>query len=104
MDKLEPIKIDRNTFLRQHCTLPALPSILTKIQNNIHSDDFSIKDASDLISSDPSLVAQILKVANSAYYGFPREISDAKFAIAYLGINEVYRIVLTVSVVNTLNI
>jgi HD-like signal output (HDOD) protein len=57
-----------------------------------------------LISADPSLVAQILKVINSAYYGIPREIGDLRFAIAYLGLNEIYRLVLSLTVLNTLSI
>ena len=49
-------------------------------------------------------MAQILKIVNSAYYSFPREIVEIQFAVAYLGINEIYRIVLSLSVINTLDL
>ncbi len=104
MTSLPPIEIDPKTFLRHHCTLPVLPEIITQIQEVVNSEDVNIGDISDLVGSDPSLAAQILKIVNSAYYSFPREIVDIKFALAYLGISEVYRIVLSLSVVNTLSI
>ncbi len=47
----------------------------------------------ELISDEPALVAQILKVVNSSYYSLPREITELRFAIAFLGLNEIYRMV-----------
>lgn len=104
MEKLPPIKIDEKTFLRQHCSLPSLPEVVTKIQEEIHSDGVNIANVAAIVADDPALIAQILKVVNSAYYGLSKEIIDIKFAIAYLGLNEVSRIVLSISVVNSLSI
>lgn len=104
MSELPPIDIDPDTFFRGHSSLPALPKLVTQIQEIMHSDNMHIADTAALISGDPALVAQILKVVNSAYYSLPKEIADVKFAIAYLGLNDVYRIVLTLSAVNTLDI
>ncbi len=104
MPELPPIDIDPNSFFRGHTSLPALPKLITQIQEIMHSDNMHIGDTAEIISGDPALVAQILKVVNSAYYSLPKEIADVKFAIAYLGLNDVYRIVLTLSAVNTLDI
>lgn len=104
LDKLDPIEIDPKTFLRDHCTLPALPKLVSQVQEILRSDNVNITEAAKLISGDPSLVAQILKVVNSAYYALPTEVADVKFAIAYLGINEVYPMVLSMSAVKTLDI
>ena len=101
MAKLPPIHIDPSTFLTEHCTLPVLPVVVTNLQEVIYSDNVSVRKVADLISSDPSMTAQVLKIVNSAYYSLPREIADVKLAVAYLGINEVYRITLSVAVLNT---
>jgi len=101
---LEPIEIDPKTFLRQHCTLPSLPEVLNELQRVIHSGNVDMDKVAELISSDPALVAQALKIVNSAYYGLPRDIGDVRFAIAFLGLNEIYRMVLSLSVINTLAI
>ncbi len=104
MTELAPIVIDPKTFLREHFSLPALPEVVTKIQQLIQSGDADMGDVADLVKSEPAVVAQVLKVANSAYYGLPREVPDVKFALAFLGFNEIYRMVLSLSVVNTLSI
>ncbi len=102
MTQLPPIEINPDTFLKQHCTLPALPMVVNKIQEVIRGDNVDIQKVIDLISGDPSLVAQIFKVVNSGYYGLPREITKIQFAIAFLGLNEVYRMVLSLAVINTI--
>jgi HD-like signal output (HDOD) protein len=101
---LAPIQIDEKNFLRQHCTLPALPEIVNTLQNKMYDEDIDLDEVSELVSSDPALVAQALKVVNSAYYALPREIIKVRVAIALLGLNEVYRMVLALSVINTLAI
>jgi HD-like signal output (HDOD) protein len=101
---LDPIKIDPKTFLRQHCTLPALPGVVNELQRVIHGGNVDTDKVAELISSDPALLAQALKIVNSAYYGLPREIGDVRFAIAFLGLNEIYRMVLSLSVINSLAI
>ncbi|MCK5147921.1 HDOD domain-containing protein [bacterium] len=102
MTTLAPFHIDNATFLREHCTLPALPQAVTQIQSILNSDNISVSRVAGLISKDPSLVAQVLKIVNSAYYSLPREISDVNLAVGFLGINETYRIVLSISVVNSI--
>ena len=101
---LQPIQIDPKAFLRRHCTLPALPGVVNELQRVIHGGNVDTDKVAGLISSDPALLAQTLKIVNSAYYGLPREIGDVRFAIAFLGLNEIYRMVLSLSVINTLAI
>jgi HD-like signal output (HDOD) protein len=101
---LAPIEIDPNTFLRQHCTLSALPEIVCEIQNMIHDDDVDVEAVADLISGDPAILAQVLKVVNSAYYALPTEITKVRAAVAFLGLIEVHRVVLCLSVINSLAI
>jgi len=101
---LAPIEIDPKTFLRQHCTLPALPAVVGEIQSLIHDANVDMKRVAELINSDPAILAQVLKIVNSAYYGLPREVTNVQFGIAFLGLNEIYRMVLSLSVINTLAI
>jgi HD-like signal output (HDOD) protein len=102
--KLSPIEITTDDFFKGHHKLQPLPEIVTRIKQIMEEDDLNIAQIAKLVSADVALSAQILKIVNSAYYGLKKEIADMKIAIAFLGINEIYRIVLTVSVINTLNI
>ena len=99
-----PLLIDPKTFLRDHCTLPSLPRVLDDLQEAVRSEDVDMETVADLIASEPALVAQVLKVVNSAYYGLPSEIVKVRMAIAFLGLNEIYRMVLSLSVINALDI
>ncbi len=104
MAKLAPIEIDPKRFLRRHFTLPALPEVVSQVQSLIQNDNADVAKVAELISGEPALVAQVLKVVNSAYYGLPREVTKVNFAIAFLGLNEVYRMVLSLSVIDALAI
>ena len=55
--------------------LPTLPTVITQMIGLIENPGTSAKDVSQLISTDQALTAKILKLANSAFYGFPRGIS-----------------------------
>ena len=101
---LAPIKIDPKTFLYKHCALPTLPKVLTRFQEAVQSEDVTISRVVNIISSDPGIVAEVLKVVNSAYYSLPREVSRVDMAVAYLGIQEVHNIVLAASVINTFDV
>ena len=59
--------------------------------------------AADIIKKDPGVVAEVLKIVNSAYYGLSTEIGNVSHAVAYMGINEVYRIVLSIAVFKNLD-
>lgn len=104
MTILDPIVINPDTFLKQQCSLPSLPDVVTGIQSLIGSGEATVENISGMIITDPGLTAEILKIVNSAYYGFRREISDIKFAVAYIGFNEIYNIVLSLSVVEALDV
>jgi HD-like signal output (HDOD) protein len=102
MTKLQLIEINPKTFLREHCSLPPLPAIARQLQDMLKENTADIGKVTELINSDPAIIAQIMKIVNSAYYSLPREISSIRYAIAFLGFSEVSRIVLALSVINTL--
>ena len=60
--------------------LPTLPTVITQMIGLIDNPKTSAKDVADLISTDQALTAKILKLANSAFYGFPREIATVNHA------------------------
>ena len=101
---LTPISIEPESFFRDNCKLPPLPEIAIKIQRLKDDPNAGIEDIAVLVRADPALLAQVLKIVNSAYYGLPREVKDAHFAVAFLGLDEVARMVLALSVINTLKI
>ena len=78
--------------------LPTLPTVVSKMIELVDNPKTSAASLARLISTDQSLTARILKLANSAYYGFPREISTVNMAIVVMGFNAVRDMGLSLSV------
>lgn len=97
----KPIKVDSKRIRRiteSIIGLPTLPTVVSKMIDQVDSPRTSAASLARLISSDQALTAKVLKLANSAYYGFPREISTVNMAIVVLGFNAVKEMGLSLSV------
>lgn len=77
--------------------LKPLTSVAGKVLALVDDPDCGMSDLSDIIRHEPALTANLLKLANSAYFGLPGKIIDAKQAIVYLGMSQVVDLVLLVS-------
>lgn len=82
--------------------IPTLPAVVPKLLSLIESDKTNASDIADVISNDPALASKILKVANSAYYGFSQQISSLKLAMPLLGNNMVRSLALSIGVIRNL--
>ena len=71
--------------------LPPLPETVTKLQQYIDStgENVEVQGVVDIISKDPLLTGDLLRLANSPYYGFSREISTLNQVVSLLGISSV---------------
>ncbi|HUO10019.1 MAG TPA: HDOD domain-containing protein [Phycisphaerae bacterium] len=77
--------------------IATLPEITMKIIELVENPRSTAQDLNKLISNDPALVARILKVVNSAFYGLPGQIGSINRAIVLLGLNAVKNIVIAAS-------
>lgn len=75
--------------------LPTLPVVASRLLELTAKEDVPFADIADLIAQDMALSAKILKVANSAFYNFPRKIASINQAVSMLGINAVRSLVLS---------
>lgn len=91
-----------NTLTSYISKLPPLPVTVTKVMEICNSANASPQDLNRVISLDPVLMGQILKLINSAYYGLANEIVSLVHAIIMLGINTVKNLALGTAVLNTL--
>lgn len=78
--------------------LPTLSIVTSRVMQLLSNPNTSIQKLTDLISQDQALATAVLKVVNSSYYGFPRQIATIKHALVILGFNEIRNIVVTVSI------
>lgn len=82
------------TAILTSAQLPTLPVVASKLLELTARKDTAFSEIADLISQDMALSAKILKVANSTFYSFPRQIGSINQAVSLLGINAVQSLVL----------
>lgn len=80
--------------------LPTLPIIVSKITDLIADPKTVAADIGKAISEDQALSSKVLKMVNSAYYGFPRKITTISQAVVILGFSAIRNLVLSASIVN----
>lgn len=78
--------------------LPMLPNRVKKIIDITEDPDSTIQDLENEILKDQSLTSKILKLANSAYYGYPRKINTVSQATILLGFQTIKSIALASTV------
>ncbi len=75
-------------------SLPAFPAIAFEVIKLTRDSSSTSKDIEKVIEKDPNLVSQILKMANSSFYGLSREVNSLNHAINLLGFVQVENIVM----------
>lgn len=80
--------------------LPTLPDVVNKIVTLVQDEKTTAKDLCKLISYDQAISIRLLKVANSAYYGFLKEVATIQHSIVILGFDEVKRLSLGIAMFN----
>jgi HD-like signal output (HDOD) protein len=87
-----------NEFVKQeNFQLPVFNDIAMRILKMARYEDFDIREMSQLIYQDQVLVAEVLKAANSPFFGGLAVISTVRDAIIRLGARQVSELVLIAS-------
>jgi putative nucleotidyltransferase with HDIG domain len=81
--------------------LPTLPVIVQQVQKLIDNPNSNMSQIATIITRDQAIAARVVRLINSAYYGFGGKISSIQQAIMLLGLNTVKNLVIGVSVVKS---
>ena len=84
--------------LRSVKNLPTLPGIVIKLSKMAEDPDTTTDQMGKVISKDHILAAKLLKLVNSAFYGFPQRISSISSAIILLGFNVIKSLIISASI------
>ncbi len=77
--------------------LPSAPAVMSSAMTLTTNLESKVADVSSVLSSDQSLSAKALKLANSPFYGRKRQVKTLEEAILVLGFDEVRSIIMAVS-------
>jgi len=84
---------EREKIINSLSTIPSLPTAAVEAVRLLNNPEVSISKLTKTIEYDPALTSNILRMANSSYFGAPRQISSLKQAIVRLGTSNVFRLV-----------
>ncbi|MCX7799402.1 MAG: HDOD domain-containing protein [Fimbriimonadales bacterium] len=77
--------------------LPPLPAVVARILEETEKEDVSAIQVERILSSDQALVAKVLRIVNSSYYGLAGQVRSVSQAIVILGMQQVRNLVIGVS-------
>lgn len=83
--------------------LISLPEIYLRLQQTIDDPEHSREQIAEIIAYDPSLSARVLRIANSSYYSFAREIETVSSAVGIIGELDLRNLVLATTVVGSMS-
>ncbi len=89
--------------LRKMEGLPTLPPIVQKLNAMIEDERISIQQIAEVIEKDQVITTKVLRLANSAFYGFPKKVSTVQNALMLLGINVIKVLIITSSIFEILH-
>ena len=78
--------------------LPSFPQVAIKLLEASKDENKSLTDLSKILETDPGISVRVLEIVNSAMYGLGRKITTLSDAVVYLGLDEIKKLALGMTV------
>ncbi|BHH84157.1 HDOD domain-containing protein [Desulforhopalus sp. 52FAK] len=80
-------------FLDNFSDIHPLPSVVVTVNKLINDSESTMKDFEDVIKMDPVMVARLLQLVNSPFYGLTQTVDSIGRAVAFLGMKNLHNLV-----------
>ena len=77
---------------------PSMPAAGARMLQILENPDASVEEIESVLHYDPGLTANLLKLANSAYFGIPSKIGSVRQAVILLGLKRLAQLVVATCV------
>lgn len=84
----KPVTVD--SLQRMKVNVPTCPAVFIRLIQVLNNPDSP--DLPEIINTDPALAGEVIRAANSAYYGASKRILSVNDSVTRLGFNEVFSI------------
>jgi len=81
-------------LIEQSAAIPTMPQVVTRFIELSADPDYELDDLVEVLSSDPGITGELLRMTNSALFGLARKVTSLKQAVALLGMARVRTLVL----------
>jgi len=92
----DAIKIKVSSF-------PSMPRAAIKLRQLLAKEDVAMDDIEAILRHDPGLATNVLRLANSAFFGVPKKVETLKQAVMLLGIKRFAQIAVSASMSKTMD-
>ena len=83
------------TLIDKFKEIKTLPHIVTRLVQLVNVEESTLQDFEEVIRLDPALVARLLTLVNSSYFGLTRKVDSISRAVALLGMKNLHNIAVT---------
>lgn len=77
------------------------PTVCVKMYELVRSERATAREIGDVVALDPNLTGRLLKIVNSAYFGFNSSIDTIERAVTAIGVRDLYNLVLAITAVRS---
>ena len=90
-------------LLEKISNLPPLPTTITELREYIDSSGANVEatKVAEILSKDPLIIGELLRLSNSPFYGFSRQISTIQQVVSLLGISNIKNIIMANAISST---
>ena len=79
-------------ILQKVSAFPSMPKAGIKLRALLSEKNVSIDEIERILRHDPGLAANVLRLANSAFFGLPAKVTTLKHAVVLLGVKRFSKI------------
>jgi putative nucleotidyltransferase with HDIG domain len=75
-------------------SFPSMPATGAKMLRMLEDPETTVDEIEDVLRHDPGLTGNVLKLANSAYFGIPSKVASTRQAVLLLGLKKLIQLVI----------
>lgn len=89
------LQIETLEAIKRSASVPSMPLVATRCYEMTQDPQCDINELVELLSTDPGIAADVLRLSNSSLFGVTRKVASLHQAMTLLGIKRVRELVLT---------
>jgi HD-like signal output (HDOD) protein len=93
-----PLDVNTAPYIGEATKLSTLPNIYRQIINALAKPSSSVYDIEKVIRTDTNLAARVLKIVNSAFYGYPSKIDTLSHAVNIIGTKQLSTLAIGINI------
>jgi putative nucleotidyltransferase with HDIG domain len=83
-----------NEILSRIKSFPSMPATGAKMLRMLEDLEINVDEIEDVLRHDPGLTGNVLRLANSAYFGIPSKVASTRQAVLLLGLKKLIQLVI----------